>query len=59
MKLKLNKKNLKNLSRDNALLPLEATPQIAGGGREKPTTGVADNSGTALSYGFSCSCANN
>ncbi|MFT4930121.1 MAG: hypothetical protein ACI8WB_006257 [Phenylobacterium sp.] len=38
LKLKLNKKNLKNLSKDNALLPIEATPQIAGGGRERPTS---------------------
>ncbi|GMM86438.1 hypothetical protein AAEU28_18365 [Pseudoalteromonas sp. SS15] len=31
MKLKLNKKKVKNLSLDNAQVALEATPQIAGG----------------------------
>ena len=31
MKLKLNKKKLKNLSRDNNVVPAEMTPQIAGG----------------------------
>ncbi len=32
MKLKLNKKKLKNLSKDNNVLPAEMTPQIGGGG---------------------------
>ena len=32
MKLKLNKKKLKNLSRDNKALPAAMTPQIAGAG---------------------------
>jgi hypothetical protein len=32
MKLKLNKKKLKNLSKDRKSLPAEMTPQIAGGG---------------------------
>jgi hypothetical protein len=31
MKLKLNKKKLKNLSNDNQKLPSNLTPQIAGG----------------------------
>ncbi|MEQ3512455.1 hypothetical protein ABMY35_03650 [Pseudoalteromonas sp. BZB3] len=31
MKLKLNKKKVKNLSLDNSQAVLEATPQIAGG----------------------------
>ncbi len=31
MKLKLNKKKLKNLSKDNKVLPMEMTPQIGGG----------------------------
>ena len=31
MKLKLNKKKLKNLSKDNLVIPAEMTPQIAGG----------------------------
>jgi hypothetical protein len=31
MELKLNKKKLKNLSNDNAALPAEMTPQVAGG----------------------------
>jgi len=32
MKLKLNKKKLKNLSTDKAMLPDGMTPQVAGGG---------------------------
>lgn len=35
MKLKLNKKTLKNLSNDSTLLPMEATPHI-GGGKRRP-----------------------
>ncbi|SFC30873.1 hypothetical protein [Pseudoalteromonas denitrificans] len=31
MKLKLNKKKLKNLSKDNKSLPADMTPMIAGG----------------------------
>ena len=31
MKLKLNKKKIKNLSKDNKTLPADMTPQIAGG----------------------------
>ncbi|SFD69536.1 hypothetical protein [Pseudoalteromonas denitrificans] len=31
MKLKLNKKKLKNLSKDSAALPVEMTPQVGGG----------------------------
>ncbi|WDE04321.1 hypothetical protein SG34_023725 [Thalassomonas viridans] len=31
MKLKLNKKKLKNLSQDKKSLPAEATPQVGGG----------------------------
>ncbi len=31
MKLKLNKKKIKNLSQDNKALPAEMTPKIAGG----------------------------
>jgi len=31
MKLKLNKKRLKNLSKDSSVLPADLTPQIAGG----------------------------
>lgn len=31
MKLKLNKKKLKNLSNDNKALPVDMTPMIAGG----------------------------
>ncbi len=31
MKLKLNKKKLKNLSKDNKALPLDMTPQVGGG----------------------------
>ncbi|WDE03213.1 hypothetical protein SG34_017610 [Thalassomonas viridans] len=32
MKLKLNKKKLKNLSRDNKALPAAMTPQVGGAG---------------------------
>ncbi|SFD19964.1 hypothetical protein [Pseudoalteromonas denitrificans] len=31
MKLKLNKKKLKNLSKDNNALPADMTPQVGGG----------------------------
>ncbi|WDE02112.1 MULTISPECIES: hypothetical protein [Thalassomonas] len=31
MKLKLNKKKLKNLSKDHKSLPAEMTPQVGGG----------------------------
>ncbi|WDE08718.1 hypothetical protein SG34_032970 [Thalassomonas viridans] len=31
MKLQLNKKKLKNLSKDNQALPMALTPQVAGG----------------------------
>ncbi|MFT4928427.1 MAG: hypothetical protein ACI8WB_004546, partial [Phenylobacterium sp.] len=31
MKLKLNKKKIKNLSKDNNVLPADMTPHIAGG----------------------------
>ncbi|SFC92924.1 hypothetical protein [Pseudoalteromonas denitrificans] len=31
MKIKLNKKKLKNLSKDQKTLPLDATVQVAGG----------------------------
>ncbi len=31
MKLELNKKRLKNLSRDSKALPLDMTPQVGGG----------------------------
>ncbi|SFC87903.1 hypothetical protein [Pseudoalteromonas denitrificans] len=31
MKLKLNKKKIKNLSKDTTILPSDMTPQVAGG----------------------------
>jgi hypothetical protein len=31
MKLKLSKKKLKNLSKDNKALPMDVTPQVGGG----------------------------
>ena len=31
LKLKLNKKNIKTLSQDNKVLPVELTDQVAGG----------------------------
>jgi len=36
MKLKLNKKKIKNLSKDNKALPVDMTPQIGGGQRQRP-----------------------
>ncbi|WDE13965.1 hypothetical protein [Thalassomonas haliotis] len=33
MKLKLNKKQLQNLSKDNSALPAALIPQVAGGGQ--------------------------
>ncbi len=33
MKLQLNKKKLKNLSKDNKALPMDVTPQVGGGGQ--------------------------
>ncbi|WDE02747.1 MULTISPECIES: hypothetical protein [Thalassomonas] len=39
MKLKLNKKKLKNLSKDKKSLPAEMTPQVAGGGITGPSSG--------------------
>ncbi|WDE02111.1 MULTISPECIES: hypothetical protein [Thalassomonas] len=42
MKLKLNKKKLKNLSKDKKSLPAEMTPQVAGGINDFPVaTGCA------------------
>ncbi|SFD60045.1 hypothetical protein [Pseudoalteromonas denitrificans] len=38
MKLKLNKKSLKNLSRDSKLIPQELTPNIAGAGQRPGKT---------------------
>ncbi|WDE01258.1 hypothetical protein [Thalassomonas actiniarum] len=38
MKLKLNKKKLKNLSKDNKTLPMEMTDKVAGGAKEMPNT---------------------
>ncbi|WDE14021.1 hypothetical protein [Thalassomonas haliotis] len=35
MKLKLNKKKIKNLSKDNKALPMVLTAQVAGGGVER------------------------
>ncbi len=32
MKLQLNKKKLKNLSKDSAILPSDLTPKVVGGG---------------------------
>ena len=56
LKLKLNKKTLKNLSKDNDILPQDMTPQIGGGLRDSSqcdctdtvggTTGSAGTEGT-------------
>lgn len=47
MKLKLNKKNIKNLSLDAQVLPNEMTPDIAGASRTC-TTSLTFNSATCL-----------
>ncbi|SFC92012.1 hypothetical protein [Pseudoalteromonas denitrificans] len=43
MKLKLNKKKLKNLSKDQKSLPADMTPQVAGGGpiTDEPICGMS------------------
>lgn len=41
MKLKLNKKKLKNLSKDNKVLPVELTAQIGGGRDPVKTTDMS------------------
>jgi hypothetical protein len=38
MKLKLNKKQLKNLSKDHKVLPMDLTAEIAGGKRAISTS---------------------
>lgn len=46
MKLKLNKKKIKNLSKDTKAIPVELTPQVAGGYMDAPRTmfcGQTDN----------------
>jgi len=52
MKLKLNKKKIKNLSKDRKSLPAEMTPQIAGGGHITEWLTVAGkiNSCTCVDY---------
>ena len=50
MKLKLNKKKIKNLSKDRKSIPAEMTPQIAGGGYFDELT-VAGKI-------YSCTCVN-
>ncbi|MCL1052194.1 hypothetical protein L2755_21600 [Shewanella abyssi] len=44
MKLSLKKNKLKNLTKDNAILPNDATAQIAGAGRAAPDTDTIPNS---------------
>lgn len=42
MKLKLNKKKIKNLSKDQKALPNDMTPQVAGGRVFESPTGGGD-----------------
>lgn len=52
MKLKLEKKNLKNLSQDMQVLPADMTPQVAGGyTAEKCGGGNTDGGGGNMTYG--------
>jgi hypothetical protein len=51
MKLQLNKKKLKNLSKDNQLLPVDMTNQVGGG--LPPTNPRGDCSYSATNC-FSC-----
>ncbi|WP_170940666.1 hypothetical protein [Pseudoalteromonas sp. NBT06-2] len=48
MKLKLNKKKIKNLSKDNHALPAEMTPKIAGGSCCCPTKATCIQQGCKL-----------
>jgi len=43
VKLKLNKKKLKNLSRDNKALPAALTPQVGGAGPIPTVVGCGPN----------------
>lgn len=57
MKLKLNKKQLKNLSKDNKALPVAMTPQIGGGKiGAGPTNNVDCNSYGCLSINCTLDC---
>ncbi|SFD27737.1 hypothetical protein [Pseudoalteromonas denitrificans] len=50
MKLKLNKKKLKNLSDDNKSLPVKMTPQI--GGAAPPPSHFCNTKDTCDTYTF-------
>ena len=52
MKLTLNKKKLKNLSKDKSALPTTMTPQIAGGAR----TRFSANDYATCPYTETCNC---
>lgn len=55
MKIQLKKKSLINLSNDKNVLPMEATPQVAGGGSEE-CSGAACNSLAGCNPGGTETC---
>ena len=74
MKLKLNKKKLKNLSKDASILPSAMTPQVGGGNQTEgcsryaclesygpcPTEGICDATDSAYcAPGSEAGCASN
>lgn len=64
MKLKLNKKNLKNLSKDAQVLPANMTPVVAGGSYEcatdtTPGTWPTPSQNTCNGGGGSNTCITN
>jgi len=50
MKLKLNKKKLKNLSKDKNALPAEMTPQIGGAKANYEAPDFSESCGCMTSY---------
>ncbi len=56
MKLTLNKKKIKNLSKDEATIPADMTPQIGGGGpRGLPPTNPGQGGDCSYSNNTACS----
>jgi hypothetical protein len=54
MKLKLNKKQLKNLSKDNKVLPLDMTPQVGAGANHQELTHFCSNTCDLSQERFRC-----
>ncbi|WP_171041697.1 hypothetical protein [Pseudoalteromonas phenolica] len=46
MKLKLNKKKMKSLSKDNKAIPAAMTPQVAGAGPKEILSDIDDRVGS-------------